>query len=417
MDEIIHVWSRRDFLKKAGTAGAVSMLLPSIAAGDNSLRSTSPPASPLPVRPFGKTGVDVSILALGGSFDTEQGQLLLRQALNLGVTYWETAEGYRNGRSEKGMGNYFKKYPGDRQKVFLSTKTASRRPAEMTIALEESLQRLNTSYVDLYLWHRIDSLESLYDRSVRDWVEKMKGEGKIRLFGFSTHQDIEASMLAAARLGGIDGIQMSYNFRTMHTDMMKKAVTACADAGIGLTAMKTVANESRDRFQGAPRMTEAEIEQLTQLTGQFLNKGFTDIQARLVAVWHNPHITSICSYMPSMTVLESNVSAALNANKLSRNDMNILKQYARATASGYCTGCAAVCTSAVGGAVPVHDVMRYLMYYHGYGEQDSARALFRELSPETRTRMIRADYSRAEQRCPQKMAIGSHMQEAARILA
>jgi len=53
----------------------------------------------------------------------------------------------------------------------------------------------------------------------------------------------------------------------MHTDKMKKAVTACVDAGIGLTAMKTVANESRDRFQGAPRMTEAEIEQLSQLTG------------------------------------------------------------------------------------------------------------------------------------------------------
>ena len=194
------------------------MLLPSIVSGDDSVSSTSPPASPLPVRPFGKTGVDVSILALGGSFDTEQGQLLLRQALNLGVTYWETAEGYRNGRSEKGLGNYFKKYPADRQKVFLSTKTASRRPAEMTIALEESLQRLNTSYVDLYLWHRIDSLESYYDKSVRNWVEKMKGEGKIRLFGFSTHQDIEASMLAAARLGGIDGIQMSYNFRMMHTE-------------------------------------------------------------------------------------------------------------------------------------------------------------------------------------------------------
>lgn len=98
-------------------------------------------------------------------------------------------------------------------------------------------------------------------------------------------------------------------------DFLKKAVTACADAGIGLTAMKTVANESRDRFQGAPRMTESEIEQLTQLTGQFLNKGFTDIQDRLIAVWQNPHITSICSYMPSMTVLESNVSAALNAEQ------------------------------------------------------------------------------------------------------
>ena len=409
--------SRRDFLKHAGAAGAVSLLLPVIGQGADSGRSTPPAPSALPVRPFGKSGVDVSMLALGGSFDTEQNQLMLRQALNLGVTYWETAEGYRNGRSEKGLGNYFRKYPGDRQKVFLSTKTAARHPAEMSTALEESLQRLNTSYIDLYLWHRIDSLEPVYTRAVRDWVEKMKGEGKIRLFGFSTHQDMEASMLAAASLGGVDGIQMSYNFRMMDTDKMKKAVAACADAGIGLTAMKTVANESRDRFQGAPRMTQAEVDLLTQLTGRFLDKGFTDIQARLIDVWQNPTITSICSYMPSMTVLESNVSAALNAKKLSRNDMGILKRYARATASGYCAGCAAVCTSAVDGAVPVHDVMRYLMYYHGYGEQDRAKALFRELPLETRNRLRRTDYTRAERLCPQKMAIGSHMREAAGILA
>ncbi|MEW6673140.1 MAG: aldo/keto reductase [Thermodesulfobacteriota bacterium] len=416
MDSENKTWSRRDFLKSAGAAGAAS-LLPVLARSDNSGGSTTATPAPLPVRPFGKTGVAVSMLALGGSFDTEQGQLLLRQALNLGVTYWETAEGYRNGRSEKGLGNYFKKYPGDRAKVFLSSKTASRRPDQMTSALEESLQRLNTAYIDLYLWHRIDSLESVYTPAVREWVEKMKGAGKIRLFGFSTHQDIEASMLAASRLGGIDGIQMSYNFRTMHADTMKKAVAACVDAGIGLTAMKTVGNESRDRFQGAPQMTEAEIKRLTQLTGRFLSRGLTDIQARLIAVWQNPHIASICSYMPGMTILESNVAAALNSKKLSSGDMRILKQYARITSPGYCSGCAAVCTSAVGGDIPIHDVMRFLMYYHGYGDRGRAVALFRKITPETRVRIDRADYTRAERLCPQKMAIGSCMREAARILA
>ena len=176
-------WSRRDFLKTAGTVGTSSMLFPSISLGDDSEKVIV--SGNLPTRTFGKTGKNVSILALGGSFDTEQNQLLLRQAIKLGVTYWETAEGYRNGRSEKGFGNYFKKYPQDRQKIFLSTKTLLRRPGEMTKALEESLRRLNTDYIDLYLWHRIDSLESNYTRDVRDWVEKMKSEGKIRFFGFS----------------------------------------------------------------------------------------------------------------------------------------------------------------------------------------------------------------------------------------
>ncbi len=298
----------------------------------------------------------------------------------------------------------------------MATKTTSRRPANMTTALEGSLERLNTSYIDLYLWHRIKSLD-YYDKAVRDWVQKMKSEGKIRLFGFSTHKNMEELMMTAAKLGGIDGIQMSYNFRHMHLDEMKKAVAACAEAGIGLTAMKTVGSASVDRLQGAPEITEKEMELLSELTGQFLQKGLTDIQARLMAVWQNPHIASICSYMPNMAILESNVNAALNWKKLSRLDMGVFKQYAQATSSGYCLGCAKICESAVGGNVPISDVMRFLMYYNSYQQPERARSLFNELTADTQSRIASTDYSLAERKCPQKMAIGRIMREATRILA
>jgi predicted aldo/keto reductase-like oxidoreductase len=181
--------------------------------------------------------------------------------------------------------------------------------------------------------------------------------------------------------------------------------------------MKTVGSGSIDRLQGAPEIAEEDMELLSKLTGKFLKKGFTDIQARLMAVWQNPHIASICSYMPSMAILESNVSAALNWKKLSRKDMKILKQYAKATSSGYCTGCATICKFAVGGNVPISDVMRFLMYYHGYGERDQAKSLFNELSLETRRRIAKTDYSMAERKCPQKIAIGKLMKNAARTLA
>jgi predicted aldo/keto reductase-like oxidoreductase len=287
----------------------------------------------------------------------------------------------------------------------------------MTAALEGSLERLNTSYVDLYLWHKIGSLQPFYDKAVRDWVEEMKNEGKIRHFGFSTHQNMEKCMITAAKLGGIDGIQMSYNFRLMHTDGMKKAVDACANAGIGLTAMKTVSPDATGRQLKAPELTEREKELLSKLTGHFLKRGFTDIQARLMAVWQSPHIASICSYMPNMTILKSNVDAARSWKKLSRQDMSVLRQYARVTASGYCAGCATICESAVEGNVPISDVMRYLMYYHNYGDRDRGRSLFSGLSLDTRRRIASTDYATAERRCPQRMAIGRLMREAARELA
>jgi predicted aldo/keto reductase-like oxidoreductase len=412
-------WSRRDFLKTAGATGVGSMLFPAVSlAGDpNEPAGATSKQTFLPTRPFGKTGINVSMLALGGAFDTQSNQLLLRQALKLGVTYWETAERYRRGRCEQGFGKYFTKYPDDRKRVFLATKTTSRIPADMTAALEGSLERLNTSYVDLYLWHKIGSLQPFYDKAVRDWVEEMKNEGKIRHFGFSTHQNMEKCMITAAKLGGIDGIQMSYNFRLMHTDGMKKAVDACANAGIGLTAMKTVSPDATGRQPKAPELTEREKELLSKLTGHFLTRGFTDIQARLMAVWQSPHIASICSYMPNMTILKSNVDAARNWKKLSRQDMSVLRQYARVTASGYCAGCATICESAVEGNVPISDVMRYLMYYHNYGDRDRGRSLFSGLSLDTRRRIASTDYATAERRCPQRMAIGRLMREAARELA
>ena len=64
----------------------------------------------IPKKTFGKTGEQVPILSFGGIFDTRQNQLLLNQAVKMGVTYWDTAEGYINGASEEGMGQYFEKY-------------------------------------------------------------------------------------------------------------------------------------------------------------------------------------------------------------------------------------------------------------------------------------------------------------------
>ena len=62
-------------------------------------------------RPFGKTGAEVSILSLGGMFDIPNNQLLLKQAVRWGVTYWDTANSYMGGRSEEGIGDYFTSYP------------------------------------------------------------------------------------------------------------------------------------------------------------------------------------------------------------------------------------------------------------------------------------------------------------------
>ena len=389
-------WSRRDFLKATGLAGVGTMV-------SNFMHSAraSEAAGTLPTRPFGKSGIHVPILSFGGSLNTSMSPLLLRQAVKWGVTYWDTAHSYMGGNSEKAIGKYLGKFPEDRQKIFLVTKSWAWTLEEMSHQLNESLERMRTDYIDLFFVHGISNISDI-DDNTRIWAEKAKSEGKIRLFGFSTHSNMEDCLLGAAELGWIDGIMMTYNYRLMHNDQMKRAVNACVKAGIGLTAMKT---------QGGGQVTTNSEREL-ELAGRFLEKGFTDAQAKLKAVWENPQIASICSEMPNMTLLMSNVAAAVNKTELSSREKDIMSRYALKTRSEYCAGCTAICESAVDGAVPIGDVMRYLMYCRSYGERYDAVSEFRKIPFRIRKQMADLDYSLAEQRCPQNMAIGRLMKEA-----
>ena len=387
-------WSRRDFLRAIGTASVGSIVTPV-----DCLAASSEEPEPMPTRPFGKTGVEVPTLAFGGSLDIPQ--LMLRGAIKWGVTYWDTANSYIGGNSEKRIGKYLGKYPEDRKKIFLVTKSHAWNLDGLTRDLNQSLERMKTDYVDLFFVHSLRHIDELND-NIKAWSEKAKARGKIRFFGFSTHSNMEQCMLEAAKLGWIDGIMMSYNYRLMHTDLMRDAVDACVNAGIGLTAMKTQGGGS------VRTNTETEL----KLAGRFLKKGFTDAQAKLKAVWENPNIASICSEMPNMTILMSNVAAAINRTELPSQDIKLLQIHTQETRSCYCAGCTDLCESAMGGVVPIGDVMRYLMYSRSYGDHDRAAGRFNRISERIRSEMAYLDYSLAEQKCPQNIAIGKLMREA-----
>jgi predicted aldo/keto reductase-like oxidoreductase len=391
-------WSRRNFLKAAGVAGVSSVIAPM-----SGLVKAAEKRATVPTRPFGKTGAQVSILSVGGTVDTAANQLMLRQAVKWGATYWDTAPSYRWGRSEAGFGKYLGKYSEDRKKIFLVTKSSAWTTKGMTRDLNSSLNKMKTDYIDLYFVHGISNISKM-DDDTKAWAEKAKREGKIRLFGFSTHSNMEECLLEGAKLGWIDGIMMAYNYRLMHSDDMRRAVDACVKAGIGLTAMKT---------QGGGQV-RSDSETELDLAGRFLQKGFTDAQAKLKSVWENAQISSICSRMKNMTILMSNVAAALDKTQLSTRDTELLQRYAQETRSGYCAGCIAICESHVKGKAPIGDVMRYLMYCNSYDDYEYAAAGFKRIPGKIRRRLAQLDYALAERKCPQGLPIARLMQEAIR---
>ncbi len=400
--------SRRSFFKAAAAVGLGTALAPLI--GRNGTLSAAPASAAaltgLPTRPFGNSGIRVPILALGGMFDIVSSQTLLKQAIRWGVTYWDTAHEYSGGLSEKGIGRFFKDYPGEREKIFLVTKSTARTHQGRSDELATSLERMNTDRIDLFFVHGIRTLDMM-DEGMRTWAEEQKARGKIRLFGFSTHANMAECLMWAARLKWIDGIMLAYNFRRINEAPMRDAVKACSDAGIGLTAMKT------QGWGFAFPDTARDLE----LTGRFVRKGFTDKQAKLKAVWENPRISAICSQMPTMSILMANIAAAMDRTALSKGDRQHLERYARETFSDYCAGCTEICESAVAADVPVGDVMRYLMYARSYGDLHEARRQFAAIPDAVRRQMTRADYTAAEARCPRRLPLARLMAEASRELA
>ncbi|HUV41441.1 MAG TPA: aldo/keto reductase, partial [Sedimentisphaerales bacterium] len=120
---------RRDFLKTIGAAGLGSALISAAAKADpntaaGSEQDRGPELPQVPKRKLGKTGVDVSCLALGTMFDTLDNQIVLEKAVQYGVTYWDTAHGYEGGRSEQGIGKFLSTRPHVRNRLFIVTKAS-----------------------------------------------------------------------------------------------------------------------------------------------------------------------------------------------------------------------------------------------------------------------------------------------------
>jgi len=398
-------FTRRDFVKTAGLAG-LALAGAGVPGAMAAPEQPAAAAQAMPKRRLGKTGVEVSILNLGGMFDTINNQLLLKQAVKWGVTFWDTAESYGNGMSEEGMGRFFARNPGSRQEIFLVTKLQAK-GGNLSERLDKCLQRLQTDHVDLFYIHAVTAISELTP-GIKDWAHQMKQAGKFKFFGFSTHTNMADCLLGAARLGWIDAVMFTYNFQVMDSPKMQAAVQTATQAEVGLVAMKSMA--------GRPGKHEIGGEAKLEVVDRFLKRGFTDKQAKLKVVWENPHIASICSQMPNLTILAANVAAARDQTKLSRDELESLRRYALETRADYCAGCGKICQAAVGGAVPVNEVLRCLMYHQYYGEPELARLTFAGLPQEARRRLTGVDYSQAERACPHGLKIAELMGQAAKML-
>jgi len=401
--------NRRIFLKNVAAVGLGSVFASDKAKAETNVpkKEQKPKFPQVPRRKLGKTGVDVPCMSLGSN--RLDNQIILRNAFQWGVNYWDTANSYMGGNSELNIGKYLSKNPDARKELFIVSKASGAKSVtDVQDRFQTSLKRMNIKYIDLYYGvHGLSDSVQLTNE-LRQWVKNAKKQKLIRFFGFSTHKNMAQNLFAAAKLHWIDAIMMSYNFRLMQNPKMAAAVEACHKAGIGLIAMKTLGRRSDHKV---------ETEEDKKLVSQFLQRGFTEDQAKIKVVLQDKRINSACVGMNNVALLISNVAAVLDKTTLTQADIEAFKQYARATCSGYCAGCANICDSALPQTSYISEVMRYLMYYNSYAEKDRARELFAQIPSEVRKKLLSTDYSTAEARCPQHLPIAKLIAEAVSKLA
>ena len=333
---------RRRFIKNslaaiAGLTTGLSWETVQTAAGANK-------APALEYRTLGRTGLRVTTVGMGVMNCSDPAVLL--RAYDLGINFYDTADCYMRGRNEEMVGKAFK---GRRDKVLIQTKVHDGDEKKMRASVERSLRRLQTDAIDVLVWHGLSSTEEVSNPALQEFMLKMKKEGKARFTGFSSHSRMAALLRQASKLDYHDVALVSYNFT--RSKELQEAVAAAAKSGIGVVAMKTQSGGYKKEKMG----------------------GLTPHQAALRYILGDPHVATT---VPGVTTIEQiEECAAVMRTSFSRDDLGHLKHYQAFLEGRVCTFCGG-CTGACPEGVPIHEMLRAVMYHDGYENDDLVKQVF-----------------------------------------
>ncbi len=233
---------RRDFLRR-GTVAAAGLAASKKLVGPLAKASETSNLTPIPKRRLGKTGADLSIIALGGMvvMDTEQpfANNIVGEAFDRGINYFDVAPQY--GNAQQILGPALEPY---RKRSFLACKTLMRDKDGAAKELEDSLRKLRTDHVDLYQFHAVttkEDVEKIFGpNGAMETFQAARQAGKVRFIGFSAHSVENA--LSMLDHYDFDTILFPINFVLFSQANFGPQVLARArEKGMGILALKGMA--------------------------------------------------------------------------------------------------------------------------------------------------------------------------------
>jgi len=412
---------RRDFLRAsaAGLAGVGTTLAAGPAA--TAAATTAPASAKIKsYRALGRTGFKASDIGIGTSqtFPTE----VLKAALDAGVNYFDTGEGYGRGAAERSIGEAIK--GRDRKSLFITTKFRFEGLADtaaVAAKLDESLGRLQTDYVDCLMMNP-PTAASVKNEIYHGAIAELKKQGKVRFAGAGTHgartpgqgEPMDQILLAAVEDGRFDVLLLVYNF--LQKEPGEKILEAASKKGLGLTIMKsnplgryydTMSRIEQLKKDGQPvdERLQKSMEQMAETAKQaesFIQKNGLKTPAEVKAaalkfVLSDPRVHTLNLAFNTFDDVQNLL--ALSGQTLGGKDRVLLASYEEECGSLYCRHACGICEPACPSGVPVNTIMRYNHYFEAQGSEKYAMGEYAALET-ARADACRTCEGYCERACP-----------------
>ncbi len=302
------VKSRRRFITQVGVVTAAASLV--YLDGRDVSAQAAESSGGIPRRLFGRAGVQVSILGLGGhtlalAKSEAEAIRIVHEGMEGGINFMDNAWEYHDGRSEEWMG---KALQGRRDKAFVMTKVCSHgRDAKVAMQqLEESLRRLHTDHLDLWQVHEViyhnDPDLHFAKGGVIEALEKAKKEGKVRFTGFTGHKDPAIHLKMLSHGFPFDACQLPLGvFDASFRSFEQQVLPELNRRGIAPIAMKSLGG-----------------------TGDAVKKKIVTVNEALRYVLSLP-IAVLVSGMERLDVLQQNLAIARDFTPMTPEEMRALR--------------------------------------------------------------------------------------------
>jgi len=330
-------------------------------------------------RDFGKTGLKISQLGYGcmrlpeveengkWRIDEDKAIPMLRRAYELGVNYFDTAVMYCHDQSQYTVGRAIKPF---RDKILLSTKLpmgSVNGTDDFRRILEQSLERLDTPYIDFYHFHALN--QKTFDEKVvafklMDEARKALDEGLIKHISFSFHDRPEAIKYIIDRGEIFSSILLQYNLLDRGNEEM---MAYAKEQGLGVVVMGPVA--------GGRLAAPSEL--YKKLLGKE-SKATPELALRFVL--GNQSVSCALSGMGTMEMVEQNTAIAAEKEPMSEEDWakaGTMMEEIKKFSDLYCTGCSYCMPCPKGINIPA--VFNAHTYRSVYGLVDHAKSMYKKI--------------------------------------